>query len=300
MGCGWSCSIAHVSVGSPPVDTAGAILQRAKTGMTYRRYHGRLAQFRQLASHAEFWEKRWGQRDIGSLLRAYSSGKLDEFEDVFTRYLPRDLPILEAGCGLGQLVMALDARGYDAEGVDYARRTVEAVRAAAPGLRVRVGDVYRLDVASGTYGGYIPIGVFEHDPEGPLRALLEMKRVLHPRGVAFVAVPYLNSVRRRWAKRLPPLEAAPLPDGYGFYQFYFGIREFEEILVSAGLQAVEVYPYAVYSGLTRDLSAGRWLHEQEFLVWRLHRRVTRWCREAPSWLRRRHAHMVMFVCRHAG
>jgi 2-polyprenyl-3-methyl-5-hydroxy-6-metoxy-1,4-benzoquinol methylase len=89
----------------------------------YKKFCGRLAQFAHWKNEPEGWEARWSNRALENLLESHASGKLGEFE-IFSHYLPKDLPVLEAGCGLGQLVMALSARGYQVEGVDYAEQTI--------------------------------------------------------------------------------------------------------------------------------------------------------------------------------
>src|SRR5436309_126585 len=90
-------------------------------------FRGRLAQFRSLSDHQTFWHDRWSRRDIAAFLSSYRTGRLDEFDEIFSRYLPRELPTLEAGCGCGQLVAALSARGYRVEGVDYEAETIARV-----------------------------------------------------------------------------------------------------------------------------------------------------------------------------
>ena len=42
-------------------------------------------------------------------------------------YLPKDAPILEAGCGLGAWVVYLSERGYDVSGVDDDLHLIEAL-----------------------------------------------------------------------------------------------------------------------------------------------------------------------------
>lgn len=260
------------------------------------RLHGRLALFREQCAQEGYWENRWSKQDVGKVLSSYADGRLGEFEDVFTRFLPVDSPVLEAGCGVGQLVAALAARGYSVEGVDVAAATIARVQLAARDLNVRVADVYQLGVPDGTYGGYISIGLFEHDSDGPLRGLREARRVLHAGGVAFISVPYLNTERRRWLNNVREVEQPLLSDGLSFYQYYFSPAEFGQLLDEAGLQVRRVLFYAVYAGLTRDFPVGRWLAKRGFFAWHVHRRITRWCREAPHWARQRWAHMVMFVC----
>ena len=265
----------------------------------FYKLNGRLAMFRRSSADKQHWEERWSKGNLSHLLEAYSSGKLDEFEDIFTRHLPKDLPILEAGCGKGQLVMALSARGYRVQGLDYAEATIRRIREAAPRLNVRTGDIYRLDVPEGTYGGYISIGLFEHDPAGPQAGLKEARRALHPRGVALISVPFLNSRRQRLLKRLATAPGQETPQGLKFYQYYFSEEEFESHAASVGLKVIECFPYGVYTGLVRDSAFWGWVERRGFFAWPVHRRVSRYCANAPGWLRFRAAHMLMFACKRA-
>jgi SAM-dependent methyltransferase len=263
-------------------------------------YMGRLAQYSRGGNHQSAWEERWSRHQIREKLLAYSSGKLDEFDAIFSKYLPRELPVLEAGCGLGQLVMALSSRGYSVEGVDYAEQTVVRIREAAPELKVRVGDVYNLDVPDKTYGGYISIGIFEHNPDGPFEGLREVRRVLHPQGVALISVPYLNAIRKNLLRRSSKAEGLTTADGLSFYQYYFSRADFQEHLVKAGLEIVDIIPYGVYTGLTRDSSLGGWLDQKKFFHWRVRRGIVRLCQNSPGTVHWRFAHMIMFVCQRNG
>lgn len=278
---------------------APAAGQRQSQDVSYYNFHGHLAQFRSIGEHREHWEERWSRKQIRESLETAATGKLDEFEDLFTRYLPRDLPVLEAGCGKGHLVMALDRRGYRVEGLDYAAQTIALLHEVAPEINTRVGDVYNLDAQDGAYGGYISIGIFEHNPEGPQKGLSETRRVLDPRGVALISVPYLNNQRHKLLSSVPVVEDVELSNGLRFYQYYYARDDFERYLREAGLEVIRVCPYAVYSALTRDFNFGQWLHYRRFFNWRIHRRVTRWCRESPEWVGWRWAHMIMFVCKPA-
>ena len=261
--------------------------------------NGRLALFQHSSADKNHWEQRWLKGDLSEYLKAHRSGKLDEFEDLFTRLLPKDLPVLEAGCGKGQLVAALAARGYPVEGLDYAEVTIQRIREAAPDLKVRTGDIYHLDRPDETYGGYISIGLFEHNSEGPQAALRETRRVLHPQGVALISVPYLNRKRARILQRAPIAATTETPDGLSFYQYYFSQAEFQKYIEQAGLSVIECFPYAVHAGIVRGSTFWNWLGRSRLFVWPLHRRFIRWCAHAPSWLRFRSAHMLMFACKRA-
>ena len=275
---------------------AGTHITPPARSQAFYRFNGRLALFQKSAADKDHWEQRWLTGDLDEYLRSYRTGKLDEFEDVFRRFLPKQLPILEAGCGKGQLVAALAARGYPIEGLDYAEATVRRIRAAAPDLKVRVGDIYKLDVPDETYGGYISIGLFEHNPDGPQAALRETRRVLHPKGVALISVPYLNSRRSDLLLRATTASGTETADGLSFYQYYFERSEFQKHVELAGLRVVECFPYGVHTGLVRDSAFWQWLGRSRLFVWPLHHRFIRYCAKAPSWLRFKAAHMLMFVC----
>lgn len=263
-------------------------------------FRERLAQFRPGGNQQSAWEERWSRHEVRETLLAQRFGKLDEFETIFSKYLPRDLPILEAGCGLGQLVMALSSRGYQIEGVDYAEQTVARIKEAVPDLNVRVGDVYNLSAPDQTYGGYISIGIFEHNPDGPVAGLREVCRVLHPRGTALISVPFLNVRRQRLLGRAPTAETLTLDNGLSFYQYYFSRPDFERFLEEAGLKLIDVIPYGVYTGVTREHSVGNWLEHKKFFHWRIRRQIIKLCQRSPSFVQWRYAHMLMFVCRSNG
>lgn len=264
----------------------------------FRRLNGRLAQFKPWENQPVSWEKQWASMSLSYFINKYSDGRLDEFE-IFTKFLPRHLPVLEAGCGLGQLVVALSARGYQVKGIDYAAKTIKRIKAVAPFLDVSVGNVYALDIPAGSLGGYISLGVFEHNPEGPLAGLREVKRVLNPEGVAFISVPFLNAKRQKLLQRSSPVQNVTFESGMQFYQYYFAVDDFAVFLHQARLRVLQIYPYGVYAGLTRDFSIGRWLHSRGFIFWQFHRLVSRLARNAPKAARKRWAHMVMFICQPA-
>lgn len=258
---------------------------------------GRMAQVRPERVGVDFWRDRWTRQDLESYLDSYRDGRLDEYEHTFLTHLSRSGPILEAGCGLGQIVVALAARGYDVEGLDYVEETIQSASTIRPDLRFRRGDVLDIDVEDGHYSGYISIGVVEHTIDGPGRALREARRVLHPEGRAFISVPYLNRERNRSLRRLDRIGRSQLSESVSFYQYYFSIEDFSHELESAGLEVVDLLPYATFAGLTRDGALGRALQARNFYAWPVQRRFHSWCAGAPGWARRRWAHMMMYVCR---
>jgi len=126
----------------------------------------RLVYFDQTATSG-FWHELW-HRSI--TLKSYEksrTGYLGDFLKPFLEYLPKEGKILEAGCGLAKIVIALRARGYNCEGVELAERTVKEAKALFPDVPVRYGDVTQLEVPNAYYRGYISLGGIKHREKGP-------------------------------------------------------------------------------------------------------------------------------------
>jgi SAM-dependent methyltransferase len=217
---------------------------------TARRFEShRLVYYSQQADEA-YWHRQWESRLRRSDYQAALAGQFEYLDHIFERWLPRDAPILEAGCGRGQIVVALRARGWTAEGVDYSQATVNAVQALFPDLPIRVGDVTKLDVPDNSYGGYVSIGVIEHRQEGPEPFLTEAVRVLRPGGIAVITVPYVNPLRAlkaRWGYYGG--QSPELP----FYQYAFMADEICNYMTAAGFEVMQQQPYGGYKGIIDEL-----------------------------------------------
>ena len=250
----------------------------------------RLAYYRDVAD-ADFWDQHWRIHLSPQAYAEAQRGQLGWFEEPFIRYLPQSGRILEAGCGLGQYVLALRVRGYDVEGVEWGAETVGAVRALYPGLPIRVGDVTRLEVPDGWYSGYISLGVVEHCQAGPELFLQEAWRVLEMNGAAFFSVPYFHPLRRLKA-RLGLYRGRP--DGLKFYQYAFTEADFAARLRSAGFRIVGKMPYGGFKGVRDELPALRRMAGWRGVGWRLER----WL-HTSEWVERNLGHMILFVCHKA-
>ena len=110
------------------------------------------------------WDAHWAEHISMSLFpgKVWGFGMLPFLPEV----LPRQGKILEAGCGMGQIVHKLRLLGFDCEGVDSAALTIARIRELLPDLPVSVGDVLRLEVPDGYYSGYISLGVMSTGRRG--------------------------------------------------------------------------------------------------------------------------------------
>jgi SAM-dependent methyltransferase len=253
---------------------------------------GRLVYY-QRDPNAAFWDDHWRGHGSTDLYAAALRGSVAPLPESALRYLPRSGKIVEAGCGLGQYVVALRQRGYDVEGVDWAPETIAVTRASHPDLPIVVGDVARLPVPDGYYAGYLSFGVVEHRLEGPDTVLREAYRVLCPGGIALISVPCFHRLRR-FKARLGAYRDAMA--GRAFYQYAFTPDEFFALLVRNGFAVVRVYGYDAYKGLTDEVPwLSRLVHRQ---VGRYHlgALAQRALRRLP-WVERGLGHMLLTVVR---
>ncbi len=266
-----------------------------KPGHVFRRHRNRLALFRPGGDLQGYWREYWSETLRTSQLDRGRAGDLNEFEDLVDKYVSRDLPVLDAGCGPGQYVAAFKARGFKAKGVDLDAEVVAFVNKASPDLDVRQGDVRALDVPTGSIGCYLALGIIEHFEGGPEPALAETRRVLHPDGVALLSAPYLNPRRAALLKGL--IERPSPDDGLQFHQYYFSEGDLSALLRSAGLGVVARFPYAVEGFLRREHPFWARFWNSPLCPGPLKARLRKRWATASLPERLRHGHMLLLVCR---
>ena len=136
---------------------------------------------------------------VYSDFEAQFRGRWDEIKQRVSEYLPtiRDAgagtagrPVLDLGCGRGELLSALQDQGLVARGVELSHAFVEKARAA--GLTVVEGDCleYLRGLPDKSCGAVTGLHIVEHLPFQVLIAVLrESLRVLAPGGVAIFETP---------------------------------------------------------------------------------------------------------------
>lgn len=179
---------------------------------------------------AEYWDRKWRSEPLGT----FKPEAVQPYIALTRQWLPPQARILEGGCGTGGKMAALLAAGFRVTGVDYAEATVARLQATLPALDVRLGDVFRLDLADASFDGYWSFGVIEHFWGGYQGLLSEAARVLRPSGMLFLTFPTLSPLRRTkaalglyrgWPAPAGPHQAGPPPADMpqaapaDFYQF---------------------------------------------------------------------------------
>ena len=117
--------------------------------------------------------------------------------------------VLDAGCGWGTTLDALDRAGYRASGMDISRKTLEQLD--RPGRALFVADLAR-DMAQpvASFDAVLALDVIEHidDDRG---AVARLARLVRPGGVLIVSVPALpeffsefDAVQGHRRRYLPP------------------------------------------------------------------------------------------------
>ncbi len=213
--------------------------------------------YRQKADSPNFWEKHWEKFLKGNSLKNHyqSSENSPILQEIFERYLPKRGKILEAGCGLGTLVYLLRQKGYNVEGVDFAKETINFIKSKFPELPVKIGNVFNLDYPDNSFKGYISWGVVEHFEEGPEKILREMARILDKNGIVILSVPYFNPFRK--LKKIFGFYRNQKGD---FYEYLFTRDEIVRYIKEAGFRIIKTYPYNTVKGLRDEVLGMKQLH----------------------------------------
>lgn len=133
-----------------------------------------------IAEQRAYWSRVAGEKDFRHPLNV----------ELLERHVPRDVRVLDLGCGDGRLGAALDAKGWRRiVGVDTAAGMIALGRERHPELDLRVIDPGPLPWKDGTFGAVLLFSVLTCIPDDDEEVALldEVRRVLRPDGVLYAS-----------------------------------------------------------------------------------------------------------------
>jgi ubiquinone/menaquinone biosynthesis C-methylase UbiE len=209
-----------------------------------------------------YWDSHW---EIDEFEKHIKNNQNKFIVRTTQKYLPIGSKVLEGGCGRGDKVYALQLKGFNSYGVDFATETIKKINRYAPELKVTLGDVENLDFPDEFFDGYWSLGVIEHFYQGYELVLLEMKRVLKKGGMLFVTVPVMSWLRRQKAilgiypeyKETSGVESV-------FYQFAFNPNDVIDKIQDCGFQLVFIRKMAGLKGWKDEIPFLKSFHQKIF------------------------------------
>ncbi len=125
--------------------------------------------------------------------------RLERFENALRSHASLDAPVLDFGCGAGDLSAHLARAGWRMTGIDVSGRMIAAAQSAHPAAASWLqldADWATLPFGDGAFAAVVASSVLEYVP-GLDVTLRELFRVLKPGGVFFATVPDVTVPVRR-------------------------------------------------------------------------------------------------------
>lgn len=243
--------------------------------------------------HVEFV---WTEDQYHKLVEACSTNPMTPY---ILKHLPKDKPLLEAGCGLANFVKFLTNKSYDVYGIEVSSKAVEIVNTLDPSLKVTCQNIEDIKFPDNYFGGVMCFGVVEHITEGPEKALAELYRVMQPGSIGLISVPVFNTLRkikhytgisyadyyiRKFYHKLSNKDMDWLykdsvkldkpkyhhwPAAESFFEYRFSKKEFSQKLRGAQFEILEEIPLEGLGGLYFELSGKivNLSNPSPFIVW---------------------------------
>ncbi|MBA3871144.1 MAG: methyltransferase domain-containing protein [Chloroflexota bacterium] len=192
-------------------------------------------------STRQAWENIWDSASVERELQEMDYPRAKKALRIYAENLPKNGVILEAGSGLGAIVITLRRMGYNLIGLDYAEQALHTSHAYDASLPLLVGDVHALPHATNSLDGYLSFGVLEHFEHGMRPALAEAFRILKPGGVMILTIPYPNVVNRLVAWRRKRQGITVLNDDQ-FFESTYTREALSQNVTSVGFKLEQVIP----------------------------------------------------------
>jgi SAM-dependent methyltransferase len=166
-------------------------------------------------------------------------------------------PVLDIGCGSGELLSELSGRGYEAHGLEF--DPVAVADCVSKGFKVTQGNVQNFEIPKGVYKCIVLSHTLEHLSD-PVAVLQKLRDALPPDGKIVIAVPYVKSPMVKlfgdsWHGWDPP-----------FHLFHFDKSTMRQICEKAGLVVTRVKVGGHPEDFTRSLAIRSGKHEQHLIL----------------------------------
>lgn len=187
-----------------------------------------------LEKHGRFfdaWSRFYRYTPLGRSLRLVQRIAIDRLA-----VRPRER-VLDLGCGPGDGIRAIAARGGRAIGLDYSEGMLEKARAnvgqRGPLLR---GDAAALPFKDGSFDKVVCTNSFHHYPD-QVSALAELRRVLRKGGLLVLVDPRADNLGGRIAIDMVERHLFSLAEVK-----IHSLRDWHDLLRAAGFEAADVRP----------------------------------------------------------
>lgn len=182
------------------------------------------------------WDDIWDNTDSNQYWAEALNGSLaPEYKELFLKYFKSDQKILEAGCGVGQVVIAMRKNGFNCYGLDFAEKIIKKLNHKFPEIPFDQGDIRNLPYEDNSFDGYISLGVIEHFLTGQKLMLGEAARIIKPGGHIIVSVPALNKFRKSKIKKGKYLSDSSMP----FFESCLSHEELKYLLNDVGFEPID-------------------------------------------------------------
>jgi ubiquinone/menaquinone biosynthesis C-methylase UbiE len=187
----------------------------------------------------ELWDNIWkNTKGVEYWEKSLNGYLIPDYKSIFLKYLKKGDKVLEAGSGVGQVVLALRALHYDCYGLDYAEETINLLKKKFPKVPFVLGDIRTIPFEDGFFDSYISLGVIEHFTSGQLDILKEASRVLKEEGIIFLTVPFLNSFRKLNIKS-NYYHSTDFVSKFPYFEACFSQEELSELFQDSGFEILE-------------------------------------------------------------
>jgi SAM-dependent methyltransferase len=149
-----------------------------------------------------------------------------------------DLPVLDLGCGPGQITRYLHDLGLSVIGVDISPRMLDEARHRNPDLAFREGDMHALDWPAASVAAIAaPYSIIHIPKAGVISVLREWRRVLVPGGQLYLSFHIGDEVRHvdEWWEQPVDLDFV-----------FFETAEMDGYLRTATFTAIEAHERRAY------------------------------------------------------